>query len=203
MRPLLPLLPRKVILIAPSFFTRGCQVRDWLNDLLPHEAVELCGSRLRVLVTDFPALRERKVGDFTCRADLTDAVMASAHIPWLMDYRFTTFFRGRRVFDGGMWDWLSSVRGKAICEDGAVMIDHHADKTLADFSELGVSRPLSIEAVVELVERGYAHAVKQDALGIYAHLDPIAVDNAAVSETQPHEEYFASQPDSIDSRKVP
>ena len=90
----------------------GRQVRDWLNDILPHEAAELCRERVRVLVTDFPALRERKVGDFTCRADLTDAVMASAHVPWLMDYRFTTYFRGRLVFDGGLWDWLCQARAR-------------------------------------------------------------------------------------------
>ena len=52
------------------------------------------------------------------------------------------------------------------------MIDHHADATLAD-TKLDMSRPLSFDAVMELVERGYAHAVEQDALGLYAHLDPI------------------------------
>mmetsp|Transcript_8118 Transcript_8118/g.23288 ORF Transcript_8118/g.23288 Transcript_8118/m.23288 type:complete len:328 (+) Transcript_8118:589-1572(+) len=148
----------------------GQQVRDWLNDVLPHEAAELCRERVELLVMDFPRFKERAIGGFTCRTDLTEVIMASAHVPWVLDYRFTTYCRGRLVIDGGLKDWLTGIRSKAIAVKGAVLIDHHTDKFL-DSRSIDMSKPLSFAQLQKLIETGYDHGRRQEASGAFSHLD--------------------------------
>lgn len=150
----------------------GRQVRDWLEHMLPQEAAELCRERVQLLVTELPSFKEKAVGNFTCPRDLTDVIMASAHVPWLMDYRFTTYCRGKLVIDGGLKDWLFRSRSKAISVEGAVMIDHHRDEFLGD-NRLDLSKPLSFERIQLLIDHGYHHGRREEEMGVYAHLDPL------------------------------
>ncbi|GFH20689.1 uncharacterized protein HaLaN_17851 [Haematococcus lacustris] len=69
-------------------------------------AAERCsGGGATLLVTTLPLLRTRHITDFHCRDDLMEVVMASSHIPVVVDWRMFVSCRWRPVVDGGLW-WL-------------------------------------------------------------------------------------------------
>ncbi|KAG2426615.1 hypothetical protein HXX76_012930 [Chlamydomonas incerta] len=99
----------------------GGLVRAWLHELLPEDAAERCNGgcssnscrggggggggaavrvRVRVVVTTWPCLHVRALGNFRSKHDLIEVLAASAHIPYFMDWRPTAPCRGRRVLDG-------------------------------------------------------------------------------------------------------
>ena len=64
----------------------GGVVRRWLHDLLPVDAADVCGGgRLKLVVTDVPSLRTSTLDCFTTKAELVDACLASAHVPFFLD----------------------------------------------------------------------------------------------------------------------
>ncbi len=46
---------------------------QWLDELLPEDAAELCRGRVRLVVTEVPSLRLRYLEDFASKQDLIDA----------------------------------------------------------------------------------------------------------------------------------
>lgn len=59
----------------------GGLVRQWLDELLPANAAELCHGRVRLIATEVPSLRLCYLSDFESKEDLIEANMASVHIP--------------------------------------------------------------------------------------------------------------------------
>ncbi|KAJ1445640.1 hypothetical protein M885DRAFT_414770, partial [Pelagophyceae sp. CCMP2097] len=85
----------------------GAIIRDWLDAVLPADAHVRCAGEVTIVVTAWepfrwPPLRRLCVADFGDRAELIDACMASAHIPWFINGRFFATFRGRRCLDGSL-----------------------------------------------------------------------------------------------------
>jgi len=69
----------------------GPMIYDWLDELLPEDAVELSHQRgLSLLVTPVPALGKEKVDSFRDRKDLIECNMASIHLPWFLDGKVTS-----------------------------------------------------------------------------------------------------------------
>lgn len=80
----------------------GPIIEDWLGRLLPTDAHLAAGAGgLSLLVTPVSLpLRAARVDEFGSRDDLVRACMASVHLPWFLDGRWTTEFRGARHIDG-------------------------------------------------------------------------------------------------------
>lgn len=104
----------------------GGLLRELLDDLLPADASELCsGGRAAILCTAYPWLYSVLLTDYGSREDVISAVLASAHIPLLMDGRWArplpasavaVTSRGRmpavtNAIDGNWWRWVSGVLG--------------------------------------------------------------------------------------------
>lgn len=87
----------------------GDIVRNWLEELLPHDAAQRCQDRVNLLVRQpvlqYPPVRALEISSFSGRADLIDCCMASVHVPLFLDRRLTTEFRGARCFDGSLEIW--------------------------------------------------------------------------------------------------
>ena len=64
-----------------------------------------CSGRASLLVTTLPFLRTTPIHEFSSKDDLINVVMASAHIPVLIDWRMFVLTRRRACVDGGLW-WL-------------------------------------------------------------------------------------------------
>lgn len=69
-------------------------VRRWLDSVLPPDAADKCSGKVIVVMTSVPSFRQTKISHFQNKNDLIDACLASIHVPFLMDGRFSTKFRG-------------------------------------------------------------------------------------------------------------
>jgi len=78
----------------------GRLVREWLQELLPEDAHERCASWCGICVLEVLPLRRRAVATFETRDDLIECLMASVHIPFLLDYKPFSSFRGKLCIDG-------------------------------------------------------------------------------------------------------
>ncbi|KAL6747360.1 hypothetical protein V8C86DRAFT_2911570 [Haematococcus lacustris] len=140
----------------------GRLTRQWMEDVLPDRAAERCsGGGATLLVTTLPLLRTRHITDFHCRDDLMEVVMASSHIPVVVDWRMFVSCRWRPVVDGGLW-WLlqrSSREYRPAHAEQTLLIspshDQHIVKELHLFRRM---RPTDFGVAQELVSMGQAYA---------------------------------------------
>ncbi|CAD7702017.1 unnamed protein product [Ostreobium quekettii] len=136
----------------------GQIVREWLEELLPENAGELCRDRVEVLVTKLPFLELASISDFTSKADLIDANIASVHVPFFMDGQFSTLTRGEWCIDGSFQDFITSSNSDLLtCGGNTVLFDYLQDSYLAseraDFMSLK-----EYDEVKKLMDLGYRHA---------------------------------------------
>lgn len=159
--------------------TWGSIVRQWLDDLLPEDAADLCRGNVFVLVTVVedisafrhgrPILSRRRISDFADRQELIDCCMASVHIPFFMDGRaFNAEFRGLCLVDGSFLPSpedltvMNRLQGHSSeAQPGAHQpldhtVDHKVDASLSD--QAFVQLKPSAELVRELMTRGGAFA---------------------------------------------
>ena len=54
------------------------------------------------------------VNDYRDKADLINACMASAHVPFLLDYKLTRECRGRRCMDGSFPDFFTGMNSELL-----------------------------------------------------------------------------------------
>ena len=80
----------------------GRLVREWLEELLPDDAHEKCNERTRICVLEVfpPPFNRSAVSRFESKGDLIECLMASVHIPFLLDYKPCSSFRGKLCIDG-------------------------------------------------------------------------------------------------------
>lgn len=68
--------------------------RRWLDALLPEDAHVQCSGRVTVVITHVPSLGLRGISQFESKADLIEALMASVHVPFVIDWRPLASYRG-------------------------------------------------------------------------------------------------------------
>ena len=85
----------------------GEVIEQWMDDLLPHDAAERCRGELGVVVTQLPAWQQLSIDDFEDKVDLINCVMASAHVPLLLDKQLTRECRGVHCVDGSFPDFFA------------------------------------------------------------------------------------------------
>jgi hypothetical protein len=64
----------------------GNIVREWLDEVLPENAAEICSGRVHISVVQLP-FRRHFVSQFHSKTDLIDTCLASAHLPVIMNGR--------------------------------------------------------------------------------------------------------------------
>ena len=140
-------------------------VREWLDTLLPANAVELCKGRLKLVVTQIPSFEIAYVQDFTSKQDLVDACLASAHVPFFLDGKATCNYRGKECIDGSLSDFLTKGNSALLqCEGNAFIVDYYADTELA-FGRFDFLKLRSYDEVMNLIEAGKQYAERTDRSG--------------------------------------
>lgn len=143
----------------------GDLVKQWLDDLLPRNAVELCQGKLKLVVTQIPSFEIAYVEDFTSKQDLIDACLASAHVPFFLDGRATCNYRGKECIDGSLSDFLTKGNSALLqCEGNAVIIDYYADTELT-FGRFDFLKLRSYDEVMSLIDAGTRYAERTDKCG--------------------------------------
>jgi len=148
----------------------GDLVRAWLDRLLPEDAGERCSGRVALVVTRLPGLQLEGFHRFRSKSDLVDATMASAHVPFFLDFKGWSTFRGMACMDGSLVEFLSNGRAASYepfvrgAEHAGIDLDYFYDEELqwsrADFLKLR-----SYEDVVGLYAKGYDFARRLDREG--------------------------------------
>ena len=78
----------------------GPLIERWLDELLPDDAHVASSERLSLLVTPVPSLGKTRVSHFKDKDDLIRCNMASVHLPWFLDGKWTSTFRDQAHIDG-------------------------------------------------------------------------------------------------------
>ena len=90
----------------------GPVLEDFLRGHLPSDAHTRCQGRAFVAVTRaLPYIRPKLVSQFADREDLIRALMTSCHIPYWLDGRAFTDFRGELHLDGGVTNFIPVAPG--------------------------------------------------------------------------------------------
>ncbi|GJP54159.1 hypothetical protein CLOM_g13260 [Closterium sp. NIES-68] len=123
----------------------GRLVGEWLDLMLPPDAHMRCTHRLSLHIVTLPSIRHRApwfqrqvVSAFPSRGDLIACCLASVHIPFFMDARPWTLYRGRRCVDGSilaMPEHLAPVSASSLFLDFA--LDEEMRRRRWDFLSLG------------------------------------------------------------------
>ncbi|KAL4430951.1 hypothetical protein ABPG75_006207 [Micractinium tetrahymenae] len=143
----------------------GNLIREWLDELLPEDAAELCRGRVRLVVTEVPSLRLRYLEDFASKQDLIEANMTSVHIPFFLDGAATHTYRGRQYIDGSLWDFIMSDNSELIkCGGKACVVDYFNDDQL-QWGRLDFIKLCDLDQVQAFVQTGHAYAERTDAAG--------------------------------------
>ncbi|PNW69670.1 hypothetical protein CHLRE_26g756847v5 [Chlamydomonas reinhardtii] len=84
----------------------GSLTRTWLDRVLPDNAGALLSrGRTTVLVTQLPRLQTQHISAFGDKQDVVEVVMASAHLPLVLDGSWYATCRSAPAIDGGLWWW--------------------------------------------------------------------------------------------------
>ena len=148
----------------------GDLVRQWLDDLLPSNAAEVCQGKLKLVVTQIPTFEIAYVENFTSKQDLIDACLASAHVPFFLDGRATCNYRGKQCIDGSLSDFLTKGNSALLqCEGNAFIVDYYADTELV-FGRFDFLKLRSYDDVVNLIEAGKRYAERTDNSGGFKNI---------------------------------
>eukprot|EP00210_Caulerpa_lentillifera_P005925 g5664.t1 len=122
----------------------GELIRQWLDELLPKNANEICNDRVGLVITTLPKLEMKVITRFDSRRSLIDANLASCHIPFVLDGKMSTTFKGMECFDGSFHDFLTGKNSALLtCNGSYLNFDYFHDKRLnnkrLDF--IGLKKP--------------------------------------------------------------
>lgn len=143
----------------------GDLVREWLDSLLPHNAVDICQGRLKLVITKIPSFEIAYVCDYTSKQDLIDACLASAHVPFFLDGKATCNFRGQACIDGSLSDFLTKGNSALLqCDGNAFIIDYYDDTEL-NFGRFDFLKLRSYDEVMGLIQAGKLYAERKEKAG--------------------------------------
>lgn len=150
----------------------GGMIYEWLQELIEPSAVETLGdSRLSVLVTKVPnVLQKVKVSSFHDKADLIQANMASIHLPWFLNSKLTTDFRGNAVMDGS---FLAKPTDYTAHDDRfrkSVIVDYKMDPKYRDQSLLSFIETVEPSKIIGMLEDGKRYAKQLENEGYFEAL---------------------------------
>ncbi|KXZ44116.1 hypothetical protein GPECTOR_73g637 [Gonium pectorale] len=138
----------------------GGITRHWLEACLPNDAGSRLSGRSTVLVTRLPLLTTEHITHFASKQDVVDVVMASAHLPLVLDGTWYALCRRRPAIDGGFWWWWARCEQAYRVAGGAAPPPGHgggaaARAAVADDTDSRVTAGL-LDCLANDVRRGMA-----------------------------------------------
>jgi Patatin-like phospholipase len=152
----------------------GDLIYEWLNELLPPDAVQRVNhtERLTLLVTPVPSFGKMRVSNFRDREDLLRCNMASVHLPWFLDSKLTATFRDYPAIDGSFLarerDYFHS--GTNHSSRNNVVIDYNQDPKYQSQSLLSFINAVSPSVIYKMLEDGKRYAKIMEEKGYFASL---------------------------------
>lgn len=137
----------------------GNLVRSWIDALLPDDAADTCNGRVKIAATQMPWFRRRYITHFSSKADVVEAAMASAHVPFVMDGKFATKYNNRWYIDGCIGFDMQNIKNQ-ICIS-------YTDDPRMNNAELSMIKIIDPETAQCIKNWGYTYARDLDASGSF------------------------------------
>ncbi|KIY96879.1 hypothetical protein MNEG_11083 [Monoraphidium neglectum] len=154
----------------------GGIIEQWLHDMLPADAAERCRGELGVVVTEVPAWRQLAITDFRDKEDLINCVMASAHVPMLLDKQLTRGCRGAQYVDGSFPDFFTGENCDHLqCGGDAIVFDYFEDSRIIRQGRMDMLSLKRYSELKRIVLLGARYAARLEAEGAFDrfHLEPV------------------------------
>ena len=147
----------------------GGMIRTWLKELLPEDVEMSKFSNLKLSVTSVsPRISNKLVMDFKDRSELIDACMASCHIPFFLDGKAYTWFRGQPSIDGSLYSFITRDRRTGLPFPATVTpsevfwVDYSDDKEFMATISGNFVQLISPEGAYSMMKAGYAYMRQKD-----------------------------------------
>jgi hypothetical protein len=155
----------------------GPMIHDWLDELLPDNAVERVeDGRLSLLVTPLPMFGKQKVNSFKDRNDLIRCNMASVHLPWFLDGELTSNFRDQPCIDGSFLskgqDYLPERKASSV-----LILDYNRDPAYESMKMLDFITVISPDVIWKMLEDGKKYARQLEEQGLLVSLPKVQTNN--------------------------
>jgi hypothetical protein len=137
----------------------GRIVEEWLEELLPEDAHERCSGRVGVVYTVLPTCEQVVIDSFSSKRDLIDCLLASAHVPFFLDFKLAKSVRGKLAVDGSLPDFFTEQNSPAVTAQGeALVFDYYSDERLVRGSRLDMLALREPDAIRHVMRLGYEYA---------------------------------------------
>ncbi|GBF93151.1 hypothetical protein Rsub_05882 [Raphidocelis subcapitata] len=161
----------------------GRVIEAWLHEVLPDDAAARCSGGLGIVVTRLPGCDQVAIDEFRDKTDLVDAIMASAHVPLLLDGSLARWRGGVPLVDGSFPDFFNGENCDHLqCGGDAVVFDYFCDDAIVRqgrFDMLSLKRLSEIRRIVLLGAR-YAARLEREAFHRF-DLDAVRLEGAAAA----------------------
>ena len=160
----------------------GPMIRDWLDELLPENAVERMQTHeTSLLVTPIPQFGKRRVSSFTDRNDLIDCNMASVHLPLFLDGEWTATFRGTPCIDGS---FLSNPTNYEPVDKNrnTIQLSHRFDETYNSQSLLTFVKAINPDGIYDMIDDGKRYAKMIEEQGKLSTLPLLSMTNERAAQ---------------------
>jgi predicted acylesterase/phospholipase RssA len=145
----------------------GDLIEKWLHEMLPDDCHVICSNRVNISVTtittSFMPLHRRVINTFTSKQDIIDACLASVHVPYFIDGKFSRTYRGDTCVDGSFLFFLHNIPWSVTEQfDGthrAMMVYHRNDKKLMK-RKWGMFQTIDKESVLAMFSMGYNYGIQ-------------------------------------------
>ena len=140
----------------------GGIIEEWLDELVPLDAVDQIDGRLSILLTPVPNLGKARISSFKNKEDLIACNMASIHLPFFLDKKPVTQFRESAYIDGSFWS-----KTEDYCDSNQftkLVLDWQQDPIMAANSGDFV-KALGREGIWSIFRQGQKFASELDAEG--------------------------------------
>ncbi len=148
----------------------GGLIEQWLDDLLPHNAADICRGRVDVVISVAPTMSQMAINDFKDKQDLIDVCMASAHVPLFLDKRLMRPCRDMLCVDGSFPDFFTGENSHLLT-NGAVVFDYFDDPNLNRTGRMDMLSVKQYDEIKQMMKKGYMYAARLRKAGRFHHFD--------------------------------
>ena len=163
----------------------GPVIRNWLETLLPEQdkAVAMAHeAELSLIVTQIPLLQKERIDVFESRDDLIECNLASVHIPWFLDSKWTATLRGKPYVDGSFWlfqdpQLFLPKRKNEINspnndnqDRNILVVDYSKDPQFQDRTLLDAVKVITPDSIRQILEQGKQYAKRMEEEGQFEFL---------------------------------
>lgn len=154
----------------------GPMIEEWLDSLLP-TCIDALQDRITLLVTPVPSFGKTKISKFESRKDLIKCNMASIHLPWFLDGKLTSNFRGRPHIDGSFLskegDYSPDFKRCSDSPVNTIYLDWSIDPKMSSKGGMEIVEALSPNGIYSLMERGKRYGKVMEDQGMFDCLNKL------------------------------